>query len=122
MHLRFDPVIEHPINMQQSHSLHEFFVFCCKTKTSHRMNSCIFSRIILHSSWNFAILYIYTYIHTLPVVLLYTVQEIIKLTFDCRITPVMSGVKCPLLLKITPVAHFVRIQQNYGCAILNDAS
>ena len=50
------------------------------------------------------------------------VQEIIKLTFDCRITPVISGVKSPLLLKITPVAHFVRIQQNYGYVILYDAS
>ena len=51
-----------------------------------------------------------------------TVQEIIKLMFDCRITPVMSGVKHPLLLKIKPVAHFVRIQQDYGCAILYDPS
>ena len=50
------------------------------------------------------------------------VQEIIKLTFDCRIMPVMSGVKRPLLLKITPVAHFARIQQNYGCTILYDTS
>ena len=47
-----------------------------------------------------------------------TVQEIMKLTFDCRITPVMSGVKCPLLLKITPIAHFIRFQQNCGCVIM----
>ena len=41
----------------------------------------------------------------------YTVQEIIKLTFDCQIMPVLSGVKCPLLLKIMLVANFIRIQQ-----------
>ena len=36
--------------------------------------------------------------------------------------PLISGVKSVLLVKITPVTHLVRIQQNYGCAILYDAS